>query len=360
MIPRWALRIGAVTTVLIPQLLGGATSEVREPNDRWSDRLEALEPERPLAYLELAEEIVDAEADEELLALAAHLYALAGVLDTPRLGRSACLGLADLSRQEHVKRRLRALARLLADDEVVPAEETLTSSERPSAVALAAVSQAFSLYRRGQGSRARIAAPAGGDGASPVAGSVAHRWRQSFPRRLPALPHRGSAAAALAGRDQRHAPTRAGVACRRRSIVVERPARGGWDAAGRDRPAPACRDPGRRPHSAPIPVGSVGEVMKCAPRRTRCSGELRGSSRPSPRVSPAALPRVSPPPLPRVSPPPLPRVSPPPLPSAAASAQPDAEGPPAGSWPGLTRCPTGRRTVPGRARGRRGRRASSA
>ncbi len=122
--------------------------------DTWLNCLERLDPDDPMAYFELAEEIADASDDQPHRQLARHLFALAGVLDPPRLGRSACLALADLERDEHAKRRLQALAALL--DERAgglgrgPAGET-TYYDRAAALA---VTEALSFYRRGNGAKA--------------------------------------------------------------------------------------------------------------------------------------------------------------------------------------------------------------
>ncbi len=120
----------------------------------WTLRLETLNPDDPMAYFELAEEIADASDDTQHRGRARHLFALAGVLDPPRLGRSACLALADLEPDEHAKRRLLALAALL--DERAgglgrgPSGET-TRYDRAAAVA---VTEAIGLYRKGNGAKA--------------------------------------------------------------------------------------------------------------------------------------------------------------------------------------------------------------
>jgi len=120
----------------------------------WTSRLETLNPDDPMAYFELAEEIADASTDDSQRALARRLFALSGVLDPPRLGRSACLALADIETHEHAKRRLLALAALL--DERAgglaqgPAGRT-SYSRRAEALA---VSEAMSFYRKGNGARA--------------------------------------------------------------------------------------------------------------------------------------------------------------------------------------------------------------
>ncbi len=126
---------------------------VAEPGP-WTDRVETLDPDDPMAYFELAEEIADASADGARRDLARHLFALSGVLSPQRLGRSACLALADLDEDEHSKRRLLALAALLDERAggliVGPAGET-AYYDRPSVLA---VTDALSFYRTGNGAKA--------------------------------------------------------------------------------------------------------------------------------------------------------------------------------------------------------------
>lgn len=122
-----------------------------EPPSREA-RLAALDPKRPLDYLELAEEIADAlpasGADDDRR-LARRLYALAGLLDRERLGRSAALGLLVLETDRLQRQRLEAVARLLAPSASVEA----AAVERVDADAAVAVSEAFSALRRGRGSQ---------------------------------------------------------------------------------------------------------------------------------------------------------------------------------------------------------------
>ena len=120
----------------------------------WAGRLESLNPDDPMAYFELAEEIADASTDDSQQALARRLFALSGVLDPPRLGRSACLALADLEADEHAKRRLLALAALLDERAGGLAQGPagrIGYSRRAEALA---VSEALSFYRKGHGARA--------------------------------------------------------------------------------------------------------------------------------------------------------------------------------------------------------------
>ena len=105
-----------------------------------------------MAYFELAEEIADAASTPDQKELARHLFALAGALDDRRLGRSACLALADMADTPDAKRRLLALAALLDPTGASPL--TISSSEKAggrTAVAATAVCEAMSRYRKGQG-----------------------------------------------------------------------------------------------------------------------------------------------------------------------------------------------------------------
>jgi hypothetical protein len=156
------MRIPVVFAIMTLTILpAGGARESSEPSfqDRssiaiWTDRLEQLQPTDPLAYYELAEEVADLAADQMQRDLARRLFALAGILDSPRLGRSASLALISLETRPHVKRRLQAMASLLGGD--TPAFNFLQGETRTSidpAIAMN-VSEAFSYYRRGLGRRA--------------------------------------------------------------------------------------------------------------------------------------------------------------------------------------------------------------
>ncbi len=127
---------------------------VGEPANRWEAHLAALDPTNPLAYFELAEDIADDHVNAAQRDLARHLFALAGVLDPTRLGRSASLALADMEDREHVKRQLLALAALLDERGGVAGWGQPVEATRISASAAVAVGEALSYYRRGRGSRA--------------------------------------------------------------------------------------------------------------------------------------------------------------------------------------------------------------
>ena len=79
---------------------------------------------------------------------------MAGVLDKASLGRSACLALADLETQPHVRRRLLAMASLLERRTGVINLAPTQTPDRFSPGTALAVAEAFSYYRRGMGSRA--------------------------------------------------------------------------------------------------------------------------------------------------------------------------------------------------------------
>lgn len=124
-------------------------------NVDWSARLEALRPESPLGYFELAEEVADQALGDGQIVLANRLFALSAVLDTSRFGRSACLAMADLEPRPHVRRRLLAMASLLASASNRAVLLRPTSRDSLDADAALHVVEAFSYYRRGLGRRAQ-------------------------------------------------------------------------------------------------------------------------------------------------------------------------------------------------------------
>jgi hypothetical protein len=134
----------------------------------WTTALEALDPQRPMEYFELAEEIADAAMNDSQRQLARTLFGLAGALDPDQLGRSACLALADLEADANDRRRLLALASLLrgpgggAGGGPAGGGGMLTPHDSGHAVAAdpaaaLAVSESFSHYRRGEGQNALAA-----------------------------------------------------------------------------------------------------------------------------------------------------------------------------------------------------------
>ena len=124
-----------------------------ETSQRWDAQLEALHPARPMEYFELAEDVIDAASSDEDRALARHLFALAGALDAPRLGRSAALALADMEADAPTKRRLLALASLLGGGGGAAPNDIFADGRHGGETALL-VCEALSLYRRGRGPQA--------------------------------------------------------------------------------------------------------------------------------------------------------------------------------------------------------------
>ncbi len=140
-----------MTRLMIPLIGALLAIQTAAP---WTRRLETLNPDDPMAYFELAEEIADASTDEPHRALARRLFALSGVLDRQRLGRSACLALADLEADEHTKRRLLALAALLDERAGGLAQGSAGRTSYYQLAEALAVSEALSFYRKGQGAKA--------------------------------------------------------------------------------------------------------------------------------------------------------------------------------------------------------------
>jgi hypothetical protein len=165
-----ALCVLIILATFILHAAAQSTSARRTPGP-WDARLERLRPQEPERYLELAEEVADAATNDTDRALARHLFALAGALEPERLGRSACLALADMEENAQAKRRLQALAALLPGP---PSIGTLPATGGAggagggagmptwSPSAALAVTEALSYYRRGDGQRALTALKAPG------------------------------------------------------------------------------------------------------------------------------------------------------------------------------------------------------
>lgn len=120
----------------------------------WTERLESLHPGDPMAYFDLGEEVADLAQTEKEHELAGRLFALAGLLDTPRLGRSACLALANIESEIHIKRRLLAMASLLGSAGSRPGLFSRVYEDGFNETIALKVTDAFSFYRRGLGARA--------------------------------------------------------------------------------------------------------------------------------------------------------------------------------------------------------------
>ncbi|TVQ53296.1 MAG: hypothetical protein EA377_08395 [Phycisphaerales bacterium] len=154
---------GTARMILILSIVVSMTTFIALAEDEntidWTDRLEALTPDDPLAYFELAEEIADAATSESDQNTARHLFALAGVLTPERFGASAALALADLEASPTRAEQYRGLATLLAPPESVFSTSLIGATLRDAdattdPVRARALVEAFSLYRRGHGRRA--------------------------------------------------------------------------------------------------------------------------------------------------------------------------------------------------------------
>jgi len=150
-----------IATIAAATLAPWLTGQSDTPASRWRPRLEQLDPARPIAYFELAEEVADRAGTPAEHALAQRLFGLAGALAPETLGRSACLALADLEATDAGRRRLLALAGLLgAGGAELPVKHDPLRD--PSLEALLALTEALSHYRKGNGSRALTALRADG------------------------------------------------------------------------------------------------------------------------------------------------------------------------------------------------------
>jgi hypothetical protein len=154
-------RIKFVIAVVLLGIVAGLSAETGDrPKVIWRERLEALEPQRPMDYFELAEEVADVAVSPDDRALARRLFALAGLLDRPRLGRSTCLALADLAQRPVERKRLLALASLIGGERIGPTPMGAVSSTNVSNASMSDIMDllgVFSDYRRGRGQDARDA-----------------------------------------------------------------------------------------------------------------------------------------------------------------------------------------------------------
>jgi len=141
--------VSAMIVLMCTAALTSAPSAQRSQQvNAWTEQLEALQPQQPMAYFELAEDIADRAETPELRGLARHLFALAGALEPDRLGRSAALALADMEEDARAKRRLLALATLLGDE--LPGRTAAATSRISTGQALS-ICESMSLYRQGRG-----------------------------------------------------------------------------------------------------------------------------------------------------------------------------------------------------------------
>lgn len=119
----------------------------------WNDRLSQLRPEDPMAYFELAEEVLDRAPNEPAdRALAAWLFGTAGRLDRENLGASCALALATTTRDADQARRLKAVAMMLDVDGAGAASARRSLLDAETAFD---VSESFGRFRSGRTSSLR-------------------------------------------------------------------------------------------------------------------------------------------------------------------------------------------------------------
>lgn len=151
-----ALFVSVLVEVAAHAQDGPATTAVPE---EFAERLTALNPHEPGDYLILGEDILARASDDQEIALARHLFALAFeharlAGDRPGVQASACIALADTARFERDRRWLWSIARLI--DPRYAAPDWSRSVDRvvtEDAALLAATT--LGLIRAGEGVRAR-------------------------------------------------------------------------------------------------------------------------------------------------------------------------------------------------------------
>ena len=134
-------------------LAAGSTAEPASAKKDWTPRLSELDPDRPLEYFELGEEMADAATTDEHRAIARRLFGIAGRIDPEGLGASAALALASLINDRRAAARLRAAAAMLGDGVVRSANTG--GRNRVDALTALEISEAFGGFRTGRTSKLR-------------------------------------------------------------------------------------------------------------------------------------------------------------------------------------------------------------
>jgi hypothetical protein len=185
------LAIGCLSvSVFLTLVATAATAPIAEPPVRSFDlesRLTALDPDRPIEYLELAEEIAEglSEGDSDDRSLARRLYGLAGRLDLDRLAASAALGIASLTPDRRIADRYRAAASLLDPD--AAGSGAGLQAEVDAATAME-ISEAFGEFRTGRAIALRRLLQ------DPARERLLRSWDQALPGGLDWLKRQSEAA----------------------------------------------------------------------------------------------------------------------------------------------------------------------
>jgi hypothetical protein len=156
---------------------GPSTSPAVAPPVRGLDvetRLAALDPARPIEYLELAEEIAEglAAGSGTDRALARRLYGLAGRLDPDRLAASAALGIASLTPDVRTADRYRAAASMLDPDSARAMDDSRPEVDGTTAME---ISEAFGEFRTGRATALRRVLQ------DPARERLLRTWDQALP-----------------------------------------------------------------------------------------------------------------------------------------------------------------------------------
>ncbi|GAB4555777.1 MAG: hypothetical protein Tsb0013_18570 [Phycisphaerales bacterium] len=157
---RWCVPL--ILTVLIVGVVSAQRSDAPGGALSWSDdresalaaRLEALDPDDPMGYFELGEELVSSFPGADGYRLARELYALAYALDEQRggslrLAPSAALAIAEVTPDARERRWLLTMARSLRRVGDAPGGERGVSRER------LACAELLALHRAGDYKRVR-------------------------------------------------------------------------------------------------------------------------------------------------------------------------------------------------------------
>jgi hypothetical protein len=186
-----ALTIGSwFGTAFLTLVVAAASTPTIAPPIRSFDleaRLTALDPARPIEYLELAEEVAEglASGDNADRALARRLYGLAGRLDPRGLAASAALGIASLTPDERTADRYRAAASMLDPDAAGPSAGVEAGVDTATAME---ISEAFGEFRTGRAIALRRMLQ------DPARERLLRSWDQALPGGLEWLKRQAEAA----------------------------------------------------------------------------------------------------------------------------------------------------------------------
>jgi len=132
------------------------------------ERLAALDPSRPQAYREYAEELAEKKLDPEARLMAVRLFQMAAWLDPAKTGHGALLGLVSVARPGDEEARFRAAAYLFDprhDQALLSGPPPVSGGRKKEDDPVQGLLEALRQLRRGHGQQARaaLAPPAVGE-----------------------------------------------------------------------------------------------------------------------------------------------------------------------------------------------------